>query len=227
MAKCSFCGFDNEDGLLYCEKCKTDLTVPAPAFDATPRDSIATDFEKTSGTEASHEIVQTLHLDKIPLVEALADAPNLGELTRPAPASKDRSVTAAGSSAVLASGPAPTISAPVIGALPREAKPRLIVIRGEKIDMNYPLYSGRNYLGRNDEKPVDIDLENQEPPDRIWTSRQHAVITFENGNLTIEDLNSLNGTFVNRSRVYPGQMRTLQANDIIQVGTVHLRVAVG
>ena len=37
MVKCSFCGFENEDGLLYCDKCKTDLTVFALAgfrFDA-------------------------------------------------------------------------------------------------------------------------------------------------------------------------------------------------
>jgi pSer/pThr/pTyr-binding forkhead associated (FHA) protein len=85
---------------------------------------------------------------------------------------------------------------------------------------------GKNYLGRTDEKPVDIDLENQEPADRIWTSRQHAVINFENGVLTVEDLNSLNGTFVNRTRVHPGQIRTLQVNDIIQVGTVQMRVII-
>ena len=54
---------------------------------------------------------------------------------------------------------------------------------------------------------MDIDLDDQEAADRIWSSRQHAVITFENGTLTIEDLNSLNGTFVNRTRVHPGQVR--------------------
>jgi len=29
-----------------------------------------------------------------------------------------------------------------------------------------------NFIGRADEKPVDIDLEDQEPPDRVWCSRQ-------------------------------------------------------
>ena len=48
--------------------------------------------------------------------------------------------------------------------------------------------------------------------------------TFENGKLTVEDLNSLNGTFVNRTRVHPGQVRELNENDVVQVGTVHLRV---
>ena len=82
-----------------------------------------------------------------------------------------------------------------------------MVVRGQKMDVTYPLYSGKNYLGRTDDKPVDIDLEDQESADRIWTRRQHAVVTFENGKLTVEDLNSLNGTFVNRTRVHPGQVR--------------------
>jgi hypothetical protein len=102
--------------------------------------------------------------------------------------------------------------------------PKLLVVRGQRMDVAYPLYPGKNYLGRTDDKPVDVDLEDQESPDRIWTSRQHAVITFENGKLTIEDLNSLNGTFVNRTRVHPGQVRDLIESDVVQVGTVHLKV---
>ena len=88
---------------------------------------------------------------------------------------------------------------------------KLLVVRGQRMDVQYPFYPGKNYLGRTDDKPVDIDLEDQESQDRIWTSRQHAVITLENGKLAIEDLNSLNGTFVNRNRVHPGQLKELAA----------------
>jgi pSer/pThr/pTyr-binding forkhead associated (FHA) protein len=49
----------------------------------------------------------------------------------------------------------------------------------------------------------------------------------ENDKLTVEDLNSLNGTFVNRTRVHPGQVRELNENDVVQVGTVHLKVVSG
>jgi len=73
---------------------------------------------------------------------------------------------------------------------------------------------------------VDIDLEDQEPPDRVWSSRQHALITLEGGKLSIEDLNSSNGTFVNRARIYPGQKCDLNPNDVIQIGTVQLKVVV-
>ena len=44
--------------------------------------------------------------------------------------------------------------------------------------------------------------------------------------MTIEDLNSSNGTFVNRTRVYPGQKRPLAVNDVVQVGTVQMRLPV-
>jgi hypothetical protein len=106
----------------------------------------------------------------------------------------------------------------------RRAKARLLVVRGARPNTEYPIYEGQNIIGRADEKPVDIDLEIQESPDRIWSSRQHAVITCENGSLVIEDLNSSNGTYVNRNRVRPGQKQLLQGNDTIQIGEVQLKV---
>jgi pSer/pThr/pTyr-binding forkhead associated (FHA) protein len=98
------------------------------------------------------------------------------------------------------------------------------VLRGLKLNVEYPVYDGNNFVGRADEKPVDIDLDDQEPPDRVWSSRQHCLISLENGVLELEDLNSANGTFVNRTRVYPGQKRSLAVGDVIQVGTVQLKV---
>jgi hypothetical protein len=103
-------------------------------------------------------------------------------------------------------------------------KAQLLVVRGAKLGMKYPIFQGQNVIGRADEKPVEIDLEFQETPERIWSSRQHAVITCEKDALFIEDLNSSNGTYVNRSRVPPGARRVLKENDIIQIGEVQLKV---
>ena len=99
-------------------------------------------------------------------------------------------------------------------------------MRGQKRNVEYPIFEGLNFIGRADEKPVDIDLEDQEPPDRVWCSRQHACISFENNELAIEDLNSANGTYVNRTRVYPGSKRPLAVNDVIQIGNVQMKVIV-
>jgi len=106
--------------------------------------------------------------------------------------------------------------------LPPGSQPKLVVIRGLKLNVEYPVYEGQNYIGRSDENPVDIDLDDQEPQERSWISRQHALITFANDELTVEDMNSANGTYVNRGRVAPGQKRGLAPDDVVQVGTIHL-----
>lgn len=146
-----------------------------------------------------------------PLAADTAATPRLADATAQSPVP---------STAAMSAAPA------AIPALPPGALPKLVVIRGTRVNAEYPLYEGENYIGRTDEKPVDIDLEDQEPPDRIWSSRQHACINLHDGVLVIEDLNSSNGTFVNRTRVYPNQKRTLQIGDIIQIGTVQLKVRV-
>lgn len=105
-------------------------------------------------------------------------------------------------------------------------KPRLEVVRGEKLGASFPVLEGRNVVGRMVNSPVDIDLTGQEPPERVWTSRQHACIIFDGKAVILEDMNSLNGTFVNRQRVFPGQQRVLQPNDVVQIGTVQLRMLV-
>jgi uncharacterized protein (TIGR02996 family) len=103
---------------------------------------------------------------------------------------------------------------------------KLFVLRGLQPGREYPLYEGDNLIGHPDEVPVDIDLTDQEPPDRVWASRQHAVIHCQDAAWTIEDLNSSNGTYLNRRRVYPGQRQALEAKDIIQIGSIQLRVEV-
>jgi hypothetical protein len=105
--------------------------------------------------------------------------------------------------------------------------PKLVVLRGVKINAEYPIYEGRNTVGRFADKPVDIDLLSQESLEQIWCSRQHAVVTYKKGVLSIEDLNSLNGTWVNGGRVHAGQARILKAGDIVQIGTVQMKVVVG
>jgi pSer/pThr/pTyr-binding forkhead associated (FHA) protein len=109
-------------------------------------------------------------------------------------------------------------------SLPTLATPKLIVIRGQKLNIEYPIYTGDNFIGRTDEKPVDIDLEDQESADRIWCSRQHARVIFDDKGLSIEDLGSQNGTFVNRARIFPGQIRPLENGDVVQIGTVQMKL---
>jgi pSer/pThr/pTyr-binding forkhead associated (FHA) protein len=110
--------------------------------------------------------------------------------------------------------------------LPPGATVKLVSVRGLKLGVEYPIYEGSNYIGRSDENPVDIDLDDQEPQERSWISRQHCLLTLANDELVIEDLNSANGTYVGRQRVAPGQKRGLAPGDVIQLGTIHLKVTV-
>ena len=210
MLKCPFCNFDNEEGALFCEQCKSDLSgvEPAPAAPPVP---------------VAHVLEET-----IPMAQPMAEAAVVAAVVEATPvapppaAPVEPEVSAA--PPVEPAAPAPPAAAPA--PLAAEAQPKLVVIRGQKLNAEYPIYPDLNFIGRADEKPVDIDLEDQEPPDRVWCSRQHALITFEGGLLTIEDLNSANGTYVNRNRVYPGQKRQLSVNDVIQIGNVQMKLKV-
>jgi FHA domain len=236
---CPSCGFANEDGVLFCERCKADLDMPAAPSQATPMPDSSSRSEPASTPRPEEPIpLEPIALEPVapssppsgfePAGAAPSEAPveleplaleptveqvGLSETRDEPPKSKPKTAT-----------PPPL---PPHAAATTITSPKLVVVRGQRMDVQYPLYPGKNYLGRTDDKPVDIDLDDQEAPDRIWTSRQHAVVTFENGKLSIEDLNSLNGTFVNRTRVHPGQIRELHENDVVQVGTVHLKVLFG
>jgi hypothetical protein len=103
---------------------------------------------------------------------------------------------------------------------------KLRVVRGLRIGAEFPVYTGRNVIGRFADRPVDIDLTAIEPDGQVWSSRRHACLTLDRTLLVIEDLNSLNGTWVNGARVRAGGALPLKAGDVIQIGVAQLRVDV-
>lgn len=231
MTKCPFCHYENEDGSLFCEQCKSDLSsAVATAAPAVP----VAQAEELPVAALAPEPIAVAPLEEAPqaqpIVEAAAEAVPVAaaQVVEAAPASPVPAPVPPTNSGVTAPAAVPVAETPTApaGGFPAGAQPRLLVLRGQKRNVEYPIYDGLNFIGRADEKPVDIDLEDQEPPDRVWCSRQHACISFEHDQMTIEDLNSSNGTYVNRTRIYPGQKRPLAVNDIIQIGNVQLKVIV-
>ena len=251
MLKCPFCHFDNEDGALFCEQCKSDLAgavaspvahaeaipmgaIPtaeplvaeaiAEPMPAQPYEAIPLAAEETIPLATAEPLTaEPLPLEPTAMPEEMPAAEAHPVAPTPAPSHEPPPAPVAAAPATPAA-PAAAAAAPAV--LPPGAQPRLLVLRGQKRNVEYPVYEGLNFIGRADEKPVDIDLEDQEPPDRIWCSRQHACLSFENSELALEDLNSANGTYVNRTRIYPGQKRPLAPNDVIQIGNVQLKVVV-
>ncbi len=274
MILCPFCHFHNEDGALFCEQCKSDLSgvpeVPAEPMAAEPIMAVPLAEDPIAAMpvgepeslpppppygfapppepppvaavpvmdEVEAEPIEAVPAEPVasdgpvtpwpapqPVVEAPPEpvAPPPPKAPPPPPKASPAPPPAAAAPAPAPKGEAAS-GDPV--ALPAGAQPRLLVVRGQKRNVEYPVYEGLNFIGRADEKPVDIDLEDQEPPDRIWCSRQHALISFEDSRLFLEDLNSANGTYLNRARVYPGQKQALKVNDVIQIGNVQLKVIV-
>lgn len=274
MFKCPFCQYDNEDGALFCEQCKSDLGIleaatpgptvqvseglnstvesPVPVAEVSPFSEmdrpvpiatpvVSSQAPAVEAVPVAAAVIPTRPIPETRPIEAPLPAIPKAELARPMKERLEPPLTvpvpiigaATISSVETFSASSKTPPSPLEPAspltkdtdlLPTGGKPRLLVLRGQRINVEYPLYDGDNFIGRADERPVDIDLEDQELPDRIWSSRQHALIHTENGILVIEDLNSSNGTFINRTRLYPGQKRVLNVNDIIQIGTVQMRV---
>src|SRR5215510_4066185 len=74
-------------------------------------------------------------------------------------------------------------------------------------------------------RPIGIGRspDNDLPVDNLAVSNYHARVYFEAGRLVVEDLASLNGTFVNDLRV---ERATLHDGDSIWVGKHHIKVDV-
>jgi hypothetical protein len=239
MTICPSCKSLTPDGAEACAVCGERLgAVPRPPT------TVVNQSPRPSGAEP----VVTVHTPPPASLPAPMVEPIVTEPIEPLPNSLSRSALTRGladyagdpgsgiaTSALTLREPTTTGSAPptVLGAgvgsgatrVP-PTEPRLVVVRGERLSVAYPVLAGKNYIGRSADRPVDIDLDGQEPVERIWTSRQHAVLTWDRGAMVLEDLNSLNGTFVNRVRIHPGQRQVLKPGDVVQIGTVQLRVVV-
>src|SRR6202035_1920836 len=108
-------------------------------------------------------------VEPIPMVEPMAEVMPAPAEAVPAaefvPAPAEEAPAAPPMAAVAEAAPAAAPAAPggKAPSVPPGSKPKLVVKRGQKIGFEFPIYPDDNYVGRSDEKPGDIDLEDQEP----------------------------------------------------------------
>src|SRR5262245_7350404 len=93
------------------------------------------------------------------------------------------------------------------------AKPYVLIIAGAQVGELYKLGRARTIVGRSPE----TDLRLAEP----GLSREHAELLVDGGRLTVRDMGSTNGTFVNGDRV---ETRELRDGDKLSLGGVTLLV---
>ena len=194
MIKCGECGYENMDGLDYCDGCGAKLAAGAAAA---PGAAPAAESAAPAGETASAEA---------PAAEApKSDAPT-GEIKPEA---------------------APE-SAPATAAAGAPFKAKLSVVRGGRKGQEFPLEDGNNLIGRWDPETgsfPEVDLDADDPEAKI--SRKHALIRIESGKITIEDIGSLNGTYVNRQpRLSPGSPAEIKSGDEVIIGKTFLKLVV-
>jgi len=91
----------------------------------------------------------------------------------------------------------------------------LLVLKGAGAGSRFLLDAAETKIGR--------DVNNEIHLDDITVSRSHALIT-KNDGYRIQDLGSLNGTYLNAIAVRDAQ---IQSGDEIQIGKFHLTLFIG
>jgi hypothetical protein len=124
--------------------------------------------------------------------------------------------------------PAPAPEPVPVGAAAAPFKAKLSVIRGGRRGQEFELETGNNLIGRWDPETgsfPEVDLDADDPEAKV--SRKHALIRIDGGKITVEDIGSLNGTYVNRgSRLQPGTPAELKDGDEVIIGKTFLRLNV-
>jgi serine/threonine-protein kinase len=107
---------------------------------------------------------------------------------------------------------------------------KLVITRGGTVGKEFTVEaSGETLIGRWDPDGgafPEIDLTGDDPEAKI--SRKHARIFIQDGAYYVEDLGSLNGTYVNRgSRLLPGSPERLKNGDEVVMGKTFFKFVLG
>ena len=95
------------------------------------------------------------------------------------------------------------------GAAP--GAPRGIRAGGGRVGESFPLNADRMTIGRRPDSNIFLD--------DVTVSRDHALLVRRSGDFYLDDLGSLNGTYVNRHRI---ESHRLEDGDELQVGKFKL-----
>ena len=205
MIKCGECGYENMDGLDYCDGCGAKLAAAAgsaaaaPAAAAPEATPAAAPAESTDGSGRGRSARRPKRPSRTrrPVRSSPKPRPRAHPRRRPPRAHRSRR-----SSSIVRGGPR----------------------KGQE----FPLEDGNNLIGRWDPETgsfPEVDLDADDPEAKI--SRKHALIRIDGGKITIEDIGSLNGTYVNRQpRLSPGSPAEIKSGDEVIIGKTFLKLVV-
>ncbi len=209
MIRCAECNEENMDGLEYCDSCGAKLE--AVDADGSADGSDTPNAAKEESTVPVEEIEETAG------VEPEASEDQQEELSTDTDSSVDEVSAVADE----------VTEAPAELEQEADGAATLTITRGGTIGKVFALQAGDNVVGRWDPDSgsfPEVDMENDDPEARI--SRKHALIKYSR-QITIEDIGSMNGTFVNRGeRLEPGAPVELEDGDEIIIGKTFLKISV-
>jgi pSer/pThr/pTyr-binding forkhead associated (FHA) protein len=178
------------------------------------------------GGEVSLKAGDQITIGDYQLALQMEDAASAGEATQPAtvnpgmgqpaPAMANGGGGDAVTAMIAAPGavPAAPAAAPVPGAAPGTAPPaRLVMISPPSAGAEFALSRPITKIGRAEELEIWVNHRS--------ISREHAEVTYENGQIRVRDLGSANGVRVNNRDV---QMADVKSGDTIELGQVRFRV---
>jgi hypothetical protein len=113
---------------------------------------------------------------------------------------------------------------PTAPASAHSARWSLEVVRGRDLGRSYVLEPGETIMGNGKNGERGLDLLDQEGSSPRKMAARHASLSSTGGELTIRDLETPGGTFVNQQRLLSSQARRLESGDVIQLGSVQLKV---
>ncbi len=87
----------------------------------------------------------------------------------------------------------------------------LVVKRGPNAGSRFTLESGKTTIGRHPDSDIFLD--------DVTVSRRHAEVHHDGGGFAVNDVGSLNGTYLNRERI---EQADLHSGDELQVGKFRL-----
>jgi len=104
-------------------------------------------------------------------------------------------------------------------------KSKLVILRGGTQGKEFSLDTAVTSIGRWDPDGgafPEIDLTNDDVEAKI--SRKHSRITYQNNAYMLEDMGSLNGSYINRGpRLVPGEPQEIKHGDEVIMGKTFFR----
>lgn len=234
MVKCPACDNMNPADNVACEVCGADLgrvngaasaapvvtPTVAPTADANaltntplPIAPIPADLADPSAGAISSSSLPPLGTDS-------SDTPVIAQSTTPVP---DMSLPSAPVAAPVPPVP-PTAPAPLPAGELAPGKVKLVVEQGQTVGAQFVLGDPEMLVGREDTDEdiyPDIDLADQ---DAGYVHRKHAMLRFDNGNLSVEHLGGSNKTRINNKPIADNEPQPLKLGDKVSFGKVVLRV---